>query len=154
MLSRYRDAFSVLDAGAAKAVWPTVDEKALGRAFDQLQQQTLEFDECAITVTGAGAVASCGGNARYVPKVGNKSPRTEAREWRFSLRKVNEEWLIEAVDFSLVSLNHRRLPLHPAPTFCLLPSASCFQARHLYVGRRNADAIVTIRSIRAVSWLA
>ena len=67
--------------GAARAVWPTVDAKALGRAFDQLQQQTLEFDECAIAVTGARAVASCGGNARYVPKVGNKSPRTEARQW-------------------------------------------------------------------------
>ncbi len=97
VLSRYRNAFSVLDAGAAKAVWPTVDGKALERAFDQLQQQTLEFDACAITVTDTRAVASCGGNARYVPKVGNKSPRTEVREWRFNLRKVTEEWLIEAV---------------------------------------------------------
>jgi DUF917 family protein len=96
-LSSYRSAFSALDTGAAKAVWPTVDVRSLGRAFEQLQQQTLDFDKCAIAVTGARAVASCGGNARYVPKVGNKSPRTEARQWRFSLRKVNEEWLIESV---------------------------------------------------------
>ena len=97
VLSRYRYDFSVLDADAAKAVWPTVDAKMLGRAFGQLEQQTLEFHACAIAVTAARAEATCGGSARYGPKLGNKSPRIDAREWKFSLRKINETWLIEAV---------------------------------------------------------
>ena len=98
MLGQYRNAFSVLDSGAAKAVWPSVDARALGRAFDRLEEQAFEFNRCDIAVTGARATASCAGRARYVPKVGNRSPHYEPREWRFNLRKVEEAWLIEQVD--------------------------------------------------------
>ncbi len=98
VLGQYRNAFSVLDSGAAKAVWPSVDARALGRAFDRLEEQAFEFNRCDIDVTGARATASCAGRTRYVPKVGNRSPHYEPREWRFSLRKVDEAWLIEQVD--------------------------------------------------------
>jgi hypothetical protein len=97
-LHRYRNAFSALDAGAVRAVWPMVNAKAIEKAFDQLQQQTLEFNVCATEMTGARALVWCAGNARYVPRVGNKTPRTEALEWTFSLRKVDQAWLIETVD--------------------------------------------------------
>ena len=97
VLGRYRHAFSTLDAGAARAVWPSVDARVLGRAFDQLEQQELEFQKCDIVVTGARATAACGGRARYVPKVGSKSPRDERRQWTFSLRKADDRWLIEGV---------------------------------------------------------
>jgi hypothetical protein len=98
VLSRYRNAFSDLDSGAATAVWPTVDRKALGRAFERLEEQQLEFDNCQIAVDGPRAVASCEGSARYVPKVGNRTARTEARRWRFTLHRLDQGWLIEQVD--------------------------------------------------------
>ena len=95
---RYRNAFSGLDSGAARAVWPSVDVRALDRAFDRLEEQALEFENCDIDVNGPRAIASCEGSARYVPKVGNRNAQVAARQWRFNLRKVNEAWLIEEVD--------------------------------------------------------
>jgi hypothetical protein len=97
-LGRYRRALSGLDAGAARAVWPSVDERALGRAFAQLQEQELQFDKCEIAVAGAAATAHCGGHARYVPRIGGRAPRTDVRQWTFNLRKVSDEWVIDAVD--------------------------------------------------------
>ena len=97
-LNRYQDAFSALDANAAHAVWPSVDVKALAKAFDQLEEQTFDLEGCDITVTGARAEADCAGNARYVRKVGNRTLRVEPRRWRFRLRQANDQWLIDAVD--------------------------------------------------------
>ncbi len=97
-LSRYRRAFNGLDAGSARAVWPTVNVQALSRAFDRLETQSFEFDSCAITLGNARAVASCSGSATYVPKVGNRRARSETRHWRFDLRQRDGEWLIETVD--------------------------------------------------------
>ena len=96
-LSRYRNAYGDLDAGAARAVWPTVDHKALSRAFDRLEQQQLIFDSCEISVTDARAVASCRGVASYVPRVGNKDRRDDRREWEFRLSRVDDAWLIDTV---------------------------------------------------------
>ncbi len=97
VLGRYRSAFNGLDAGAASRVWPTVDQRALGRAFDQLDEQTVAFSNCTVVVSGVRATASCGGTAHYVPKVGNKNPLTQSRHWTFDLRKVNDAWVIDAV---------------------------------------------------------
>jgi hypothetical protein len=98
VLGQYRNAFNVLDSGAAKAVWPSVDARALSRAFDRLEEQAFQFSECNIAVTGVRATASCAGSAKYVPKVGNRSPHYEPRQWRFNLRKVDAGWQIEQVD--------------------------------------------------------
>jgi len=97
-LNRYQNAFSELDANAAHAVWPSVDVKALARAFDQLETQTFDLEGCDITVSGARAEADCAGNARYVRKVGNKALRVEPRRWHFTLRQTNDQWLIDAVN--------------------------------------------------------
>ena len=97
VLGRYRTAFSNLDAGAATAVWPTVDAKALQRAFERLERQNLTFDTCQIAVKEARAVASCGGTARYVSRVGNRSRHDERLKWEFNLRKVDDAWLIDTV---------------------------------------------------------
>jgi len=70
----------------------------LDRAFDRLEEQALEFENCHIDVNGPRAIASCEGIARYVPKVGNRNAQVAARQWRFNLCKVNEAWLIEGVD--------------------------------------------------------
>ena len=97
-LNRYQDAFSTLDANAAHAVWPSVDVKALAKAFDQLEAQTFDLEGCDITVTGARAEADCAGNARYVRKVGNRALRVEPRRWRFTLRQTSDQWVIATVD--------------------------------------------------------
>ncbi len=97
-LNRYQDAFSALDANAAHAVWPSVDVKALAKAFDQLEEQTFDLEGCDITVTGARAEAECAGNARYVRKVGNRTLRVEPRRWHFTLRQSSDQWIIDAVD--------------------------------------------------------
>jgi hypothetical protein len=97
-LTRYRQAFSSLDASAAREVWPTVNERSLSRAFERLEEQDVSFDRCQITVNDARAEARCNGTARYVPRVGGRTPRVDRREWRFSLVKVRDAWLIGAVD--------------------------------------------------------
>lgn len=97
VLSQYRTAYRDLDAGAARAVWPSVDTKALRKAFDRLEQQDLIFDSCEIAVRDVRAVASCQGFAWYVPRVGSKDPHDDQRQWEFKLSKVDEVWLIDAV---------------------------------------------------------
>lgn len=98
VLGQYRHAFNTLDADAAQAIWPSVNEKTLARAFDRLADQAVSFDDCAIEVGAAAAEAACRGIARYVPKIGNRSPKAESREWRFSLRRAGTGWLIDRVD--------------------------------------------------------
>jgi hypothetical protein len=97
-LARYRKAFSSLDASAAREVWPTVNERTLGRAFERLEQQDVSFEGCQIQVNNDRAEATCDGTARYVPRVGSRTPRVDRRQWRFNLVKVRDEWLIGAVD--------------------------------------------------------
>ncbi|MEZ5291069.1 MAG: hypothetical protein R2745_08310 [Vicinamibacterales bacterium] len=98
VLGHYRSAFNQLDAGAASSVWPAVNERALARAFDQLEGQVVSFDDCDIHVVDRVAEAACRGSARYVPKVGRRTPREAARRWTFSLRKTDDAWLIDRVD--------------------------------------------------------
>jgi hypothetical protein len=97
VLSQYRTAFRDLDAGAARAIWPSVDAKALGKAFESLERQDLTFNSCQIAVRDVRAVASCDGTARYVPRIGNRDPHDERRSWEFKLRKVDDVWLIDTV---------------------------------------------------------
>ncbi|HVH26159.1 MAG TPA: hypothetical protein VM818_05350 [Vicinamibacterales bacterium] len=98
VLGRYRSAFSALDVGAARAVWPSVNERALDRAFDRLEKQELSFNRCWIGVAGARAEADCSGTVRYVPKVGSRDLQVDSRTWKFGLRKVSDGWSIETVE--------------------------------------------------------
>ena len=52
ILSRYRSAYDRLDATAAKDIWPSVNERALARAFEGLESQEVEFSSCRLAVTG------------------------------------------------------------------------------------------------------
>ena len=97
-LNRYERAFSAMDVAGARAVWPSVDVKALTKAFEQLEEQRFDLDKCDITVAGALAEANCSGDARYVRKVGSRAMRVEPRRWHFKLRQANEEWIIDAVN--------------------------------------------------------
>ena len=98
VLGRYARAFSSLDAGRAKAVWPSVNQRNLERAFDTLEQQEFDLGACEISVLPPQATALCDGTARYTPKVGNRRMRTESRRWTFLLRQNGPNWAIESVD--------------------------------------------------------
>jgi hypothetical protein len=97
ILAEFRRLYSELDASAVVRIWPTVDDRALGRAFEQLEKQSIEFTNCRITLNGARAVASCSGTALYIPRAGNKRPRVDSRAWTFALNKANGWWWIESV---------------------------------------------------------
>jgi hypothetical protein len=94
VLRQYARAYEALDANAARDVWPSVDRRALARAFENLRSQQLSLQDCEIDVRGATANASCRGQAQYVGKVGGGEPRIEPRTWRFELRREGEAWKI------------------------------------------------------------
>jgi hypothetical protein len=93
VLSQYEAAYTGLDAAAARAVWPGVNERALARAFNNLESQRISLDQCDVSVDGASARAECRGLASWVPKVGGGG-RTEARRWTFDLRQAGGGWQI------------------------------------------------------------
>lgn len=97
-LEGYRSAYNTLNASGARAVWPSVDVATLSKAFEQLESQSLEFSSCQIAVTGDSARAVCGGSASFVPKVGRRSPRRDSREWRFTMQRSNDRWVIGRMD--------------------------------------------------------
>ncbi len=97
VLQQFARAYGALDSTAAQAVWPTVDERALARAFASLESQNVSFDACDIDIKGALANASCRGIASYVGKVG-RQPRTEPRQWNFELRFAGGVWKIERAE--------------------------------------------------------
>jgi hypothetical protein len=100
VLNQYARAYGQLDSTAARAVWPTVDERALTRAFASLESQDVSFDRCDIDVKGNQASASCRGTASYVGKVGSRQARTEARQWNFELKLHGDDWKIEKAQAS------------------------------------------------------
>ena len=93
-LQQYERAYERLDVNAARAVWPSLNTRALARAFEGLKAQNLEFSHCRLAMETQEATAVCGGSASYVPRVGRQAARTEAREWTFRLRKVDQDWQI------------------------------------------------------------
>jgi hypothetical protein len=97
-LNAYAHAFAQLDARAARAVWPSVDERALARAFAGLASQDIAFDDCAIKVQGARADAACRGTASYVAKVGKDDRRVEPRTWQFQLERAGDAWKIATAE--------------------------------------------------------
>jgi len=107
VLRRYARAYGQLDVSAARAVWPSVDERALTRAFQNLSSQQVSFDACEIDIRGVIANASCRGQASYSPKVGKREPRTEPRTWQFELHRDGDAWTIENVDMRRASTSYR-----------------------------------------------
>jgi hypothetical protein len=97
VIERYRDAYERLDASAARAVWPGVDEAALARAFDGLTSQRIEFERCDIWRDAQAAFASCSGRASYVPKVG-RAQNDVPRAWHFRFRRRPVGWTIESLE--------------------------------------------------------
>ena len=97
VLSQYRQAFGGFDVAGTADIWPTVDQGRLQRAFAQVAEQSIQFDNCDVKVAGATAAAACKGTLRYIPEVGNRRQRVEPRQWQFNLSKRNERWVIDGV---------------------------------------------------------
>jgi hypothetical protein len=99
----YTQAYGAMDVSAAAAVWPSVDRRALSRAFATLKSQQLEFANCEVTIFDTSATARCRGKLEYVRKVGDPTPRTGHQEWLFKMRKLGDEWIIDGLDASPVA---------------------------------------------------
>ena len=98
VLDRYRQGYNALNADAVAAAWPSVNSRSLARAFEQLESQRFDFSNCRIDVAGTQAEARCAGTASFVPKVGDRTRRSESRQWTFSLVRVNDGWIIRRVE--------------------------------------------------------
>jgi hypothetical protein len=96
VLLRYETAYNRLDADAATAVWPSVNQAALDRAFKGLLSQRVSLGLCDITVIGNIGGASCAGKARWEPRIGG-GLQTADRHWTFNLRKTGGGWRIEQI---------------------------------------------------------
>ena len=97
-LGRLQVAYEQRDASLVKAVWPTVNEKALARAFEGLRSQSITFDRCWMNVFSASADVECRGVTTYVPRVGSQSQRTESRQWTFRVQKGDDRWVITSAE--------------------------------------------------------
>jgi len=94
LVSQYASAYGQLNAAAVRSIWPTVDERALAKAFANLSSQSMSFDGCEINVNGSTARALCRGRASYVVKVGSQEKHNEPRTVRFDLRREGDSWKI------------------------------------------------------------
>jgi hypothetical protein len=93
----YRRAYEQLDVKAAKAVYPSLDERELQRAFRRLQGQQLRFTCQEVSIVGQDANARCSGDATYHPKVGSRVVRLTKAEWTFNLLRRDSAWQIADV---------------------------------------------------------
>lgn len=98
-VERFERAYDALDADAAHVVWPSLQVERLSRAFSALKSQVLTFERCSIdNVTQQMANVACAGSTKVVPRVGHGTPVVEAGHWQFTLKQIEGEWLIDAVD--------------------------------------------------------
>lgn len=96
-VEKYTRAYERLDVRAAKAVWPSLDERELERAFQGLQSQRIRMSCGRISITGHDANARCSGDATYHPRVGSRVMRLTEREWTFNLSRSDSGWQIADV---------------------------------------------------------
>lgn len=93
-LEHLQRAYARRDPALAKAVWPTVDTRALSRAFDSLRSQSITFDRCRTRIDRMRGEVECQGTTSYVPLVGSQYARTESRQWTFQMEKSGDAWVI------------------------------------------------------------
>lgn len=95
-LNRYESAYSRLDVAAVQSVWPSLDQRALARAFDGLSSQRVSLGTCSVNVNGSAARADCSGSAAWIPKIGGGEHIT-SRKWTFDLTESDGAWRIVRV---------------------------------------------------------
>lgn len=98
LLQGYRDALTRLDSASAALIWPTVDTRALNRAFSTVSQQEIRFERCSLKLDDQHASALCIGEIYYVRRHGDQTPRTQSTSWRFEFVRRSDRWEIANVD--------------------------------------------------------
>jgi hypothetical protein len=96
-LHEYAEAYGSLNVLATAKVWPSVDRRALARAFTTLKSQDVTFESCIVSMAESSATAHCRGNVEFVRRVGNPVPLIAPQEWLFRMRKFGNDWMIEDV---------------------------------------------------------
>jgi hypothetical protein len=94
VLLDYARAYERLDVKAAKAIRPSINDRELARAFQQIEEQQVHFSSCGVSITDRDANARCRGKASFRPKVGSRVMRVPKGEWTFSLARHNDRWQI------------------------------------------------------------
>ena len=94
VLLRYADAYDRRDVNAAAVLWPTLDRRALTRAFASLTRQDVDFERCTVDVAEARGAATCVGTVRYVPTIGRGVEKEGRITWTFDLVRAGEQWQI------------------------------------------------------------
>lgn len=97
LLVQYAHAYDALDAGAASAIWPSVDAGSLERAFAGIKQQSLLFDRCELDVAVTQATAVCPGSLTFVRRVGDTTPKVLRASWTFAFERAPDGWQIARV---------------------------------------------------------
>ena len=95
VLDQYAAAYSRLDASAASAIFPGIDQRALARAFDGLASQNVSLGTCDVRAVSESAIVDCAGSSTWTPKIGGGT-RTESRRWQFRMRNESGDWRIVA----------------------------------------------------------
>ena len=93
-LRSYAAAYSDLDAGAVRRVFPSVNEPALRRAFGGLRSQQVEIEGEQLALNGETATVSCTLVTLAVGQVGAATPRRDSRRVTFTLAKRDGVWVI------------------------------------------------------------
>jgi hypothetical protein len=93
-LQSYAAAYSELDAGAVRRVFPAVNEQALRRAFGGLRSQQVAIEGEQVAVKGDRATVSCTLVTLAVGQVGVATPRRDSRRVTFTLARHDGTWII------------------------------------------------------------
>jgi hypothetical protein len=94
LLERYEAAYDHRDVQTAAALWPSLDRRALTRAFASLDSQDVSFDRCDIDASEERGSAVCVGTVRYVPSVGRGVEKEGRITWTFDVARAGEDWRI------------------------------------------------------------
>jgi hypothetical protein len=97
LLRQYESAYQRRDAAAAATLWPTVDLRALSRAFARLKMQSLEFGDCTFAVAQTEATARCVGVLRYAQRIGDPSIQTDHHVWTVEFVRGGDGWKIARI---------------------------------------------------------
>jgi tetratricopeptide (TPR) repeat protein len=92
VLQAYAAAYSSLDAGAVKRVFPSVDENTLRQRFSAMRSQSVQIQDLQIAINGAAATATCTWATVFTGQVGGtqrSSPKVELR-----MQKSAGGWVI------------------------------------------------------------
>jgi len=106
-VNEYKQAYEAMDVGATAAVWPSVDRRALARAYSTLKSQDLELQDCTISIADTKATTRCRGTIEYVRRIGNPTPRTGYQDFVFTLHKLGSNWIIYDVSASQADVARR-----------------------------------------------